>query len=67
MYVQEYERIHKVFTWLLMIREKINKCNHAQQLKHETKVPKKYYGNQDTYFSCNKEKLRAYKERLHEV
>jgi hypothetical protein len=34
---------------------KINKCNHAQQLKHENKVPKKYYGNQDIYFSCNKE------------
>jgi hypothetical protein len=22
MYVQEYERIHKVFTWLLMLRER---------------------------------------------
>jgi len=28
-------------------------------LKHVNKVPIKYYGNQDTYFSCNKENLRT--------
>jgi hypothetical protein len=54
MYVQEYERIHNVFTWF-HVKGNTNKCNHTQQLKHENKVPIKYYGNQDTYFSCNKE------------
>jgi adenylate cyclase class IV len=49
------------------VKGKTDKCNHAQQLKHENKVPIKYYGNQDTYFSCNKKKLRAYIERLREV
>jgi hypothetical protein len=34
---------------------KTDKCNHGQHLKHENKVPIKYDGDQDTYFSCNKE------------
>jgi histone deacetylase complex regulatory component SIN3 len=49
------------------IKENTNKCNHTQHLKYVNKVLIKYYGNQDTYFSCNKENLRAYKKRLHEV
>jgi hypothetical protein len=36
------------------VKKKTNKANHAQYLKHENKVPRKYFGNQDTYFSCNK-------------
>jgi hypothetical protein len=49
------------------VKENTNKGNHAQHLKHENKVPRKCFGNQDTYFSCNKENIRAYKEKLHEV
>jgi hypothetical protein len=37
------------------VKGKTDKCNHAQQLKHENKMAIKYYGNRDTYFSCNKE------------
>jgi hypothetical protein len=37
------------------VKGKIDKCNHAQQLKYENKVPIKYYGNQNIYFLCNKE------------
>jgi hypothetical protein len=55
MYVQEYERIHKVFTWLLMLRERSINAIMPNKLNHENKVPIKYYGNQDTYFSFNKE------------
>jgi hypothetical protein len=36
------------------VKGNTDKCNHAQQLKHENKVPIKYYDNQDTNFSCNK-------------
>jgi hypothetical protein len=36
------------------VKGKTNKCNHAQQSKHENKVPIKHYDNQDTYFFCNK-------------
>jgi hypothetical protein len=37
------------------VKGKTDKCNHAQQLKYENKMSIKYYGNRDTYFSCNKE------------
>jgi hypothetical protein len=37
------------------VKGKTDKCNHTQQLKYENNVPIKYYGNQDTYFSRNKE------------
>jgi hypothetical protein len=49
------------------VKENTNKDNYIQHLKHENKVPIDYFGNQDTYFSCNKENIRAYKEKLHEV
>jgi hypothetical protein len=49
------------------VKENTNKGNYVQHLKHENNVPIKYFGNQDTYFSCNKENIRAYKEKLHEV
>jgi hypothetical protein len=49
------------------VKENTNKGNHAQHLKYENKVPIKYFGNQDIYFSCNKENIKTYKEKLHEV
>jgi hypothetical protein len=49
------------------VKENTNKDNHAQHLKYENKVSRKCFGNQDTYFSYNKENIRAYKEKLHEV
>lgn len=49
------------------VKKNTNKGNHAQQLKHENKVSIKYFGNQDIYFSCNKENIRAYKEKLYEI
>jgi len=39
------------------VKVKTNKGNHVQHC----------FGSQDTYFSCNKENIRAYKEKLHEV
>jgi hypothetical protein len=49
------------------VKVKTNKGNHAQHLKHKNKVQIKCFGSQDTYFSGNKENIRAYKEKLHEV
>jgi hypothetical protein len=49
------------------VKENTNKCNHTQHLKHENKVSRKCFNNQDTYFSCNKENIRVYKVKLHEV
>jgi hypothetical protein len=49
------------------VKKNTNKGNHGQHLKHENKVPSKCFGNQDTHFSWNKENIRAYKEKLHEV
>jgi hypothetical protein len=49
------------------VKEKINKGNHTQLLKHENKMPRKCFTGQDTYFSSNKENIRAYIEKLHEV
>jgi hypothetical protein len=37
------------------VKENTNKGNYVQHLKHENKVSIKYFGNQDTYFSYNKE------------
>jgi hypothetical protein len=37
------------------VKENINKGNHAQHLKYENNVSIKYFGKQDTYFSCNNE------------
>jgi hypothetical protein len=37
------------------VKENTNKGNHAQHLKHVNKVSIKYFGNQDTYLSCNNE------------
>jgi hypothetical protein len=35
------------------VKEKTNKGNHAQHLKYENKVSRKWFGRQDTYFSYN--------------
>jgi predicted PP-loop superfamily ATPase len=59
MCVQEDERIHKVFTWLLMLKKIPIKAIMPTHLKHENKVPKKCFGNQDTYFSYNKENIKG--------
>jgi hypothetical protein len=51
---------------VIHVKEKTDKCNHVQQLKHENKVLRNTMAIK-ILISLATRKIEAYKERLHKV